>query len=202
MQKLLKLIKRLVSGLWPRFYKGSAFVVMLPYWVLSKFTKFIYISQAISLIPFEFGEVVRYQFYKRTLPSCGKNVTINFGTVLSYNDITIGNNVWIGQYNIIGHADIGDYTLTAQGCHIVSGAYGHPFDNTTMPIIMQSGNPGRVSIGPDIWLGAGVIVLANIGKGCVVGAGSVVNKDLPDWAVAVGVPAKVIRYRKSVTEKI
>jgi acetyltransferase-like isoleucine patch superfamily enzyme len=94
---------------------------------------------------------------------------------------------------MIGHADIGDYTLTAQGCHFVSGD--HPFNRVDIPIIQQRGTPGRVRVGPDIWLGVGVIVMADIGCGSVVGAGSVVTRPLPPMSVAVGSPAKVIRTR-------
>ena len=57
---------------------------------------------------------------------------------------------------------------------------------------------GPVVIEEDAWLGAGVKVLSGvrIGKGAVIGAQSLVNKDIPDYAIAVGVPAKVIGYRK------
>lgn len=173
-----------------------ALVLLLawPFILLTRATKYVYVAELISLIPFRLGEQVRYEFYRRTLAACGEDVTINFGTILSYPDITVGSHVWLGTYNIIGHADIGDYVLTAQGCHIVSGD--HPFENPDLPIMLQSGPQGRVRLGPDVWLGAGVIVMANIGRGCVVGAGSVVTRDLPDWAVAVGNPARVLRYRR------
>jgi acetyltransferase-like isoleucine patch superfamily enzyme len=56
---------------------------------------------------------------------------------------------------------------------------------------------GPVVIGDDVWLGAGVIVLdgANIGTGAIVGAGSVVTKNLPNYAIAVGAPAVIKKYR-------
>jgi acetyltransferase-like isoleucine patch superfamily enzyme len=56
-----------------------------------------------------------------------------------------------------------------------------------------------VVIGDDVWLGAGAMVLdgVKIGKGCIVGAGAVVTKNLPDYAVAVGVPAKILKNRKN-----
>lgn len=175
--------------------KIVAVVVALPFIACAKLTKFVYVAELISLFPFHFGDQVRYEFYRRTLTKCGEDVTINFGTILSYPDITVGSHVWLGTYNIIGHADIGDYTLTAQGCHVVSGRHGHPIERVDIPIILQPGPSGRVELGPDIWLGANVIVMANIGKGCVVGAGSVVTKDIPDWSVAVGNPARILYSR-------
>jgi len=138
---------------------------------------------------------VRYRFYKITPESCGEDVTINFGTIISSRLTRLGSHIWLGTYNIIGQADIRDFTLTAQGCHIVSGARGHTFDNTDVPIMHQSYMPTRCTLGPDVWLGATAIVMANVGQGCVIGAGSVVEKDIPDWSVAAGNPAKVIRPR-------
>ena len=56
---------------------------------------------------------------------------------------------------------------------------------------------GGISIGDDVWLGFGVIVLdgVRIGKGAVIGAGAVVTRDIPDGAIAFGVPARVVRTR-------
>ena len=55
----------------------------------------------------------------------------------------------------------------------------------------------RITIGNDVWLGENVIITngANIGNGVIAGAGAVITKDVPDYAVVVGVPAKIIRYR-------
>ncbi|URZ06314.1 CatB-related O-acetyltransferase [Clostridium felsineum] len=60
----------------------------------------------------------------------------------------------------------------------------------------------KIEIGNDVWIGSNVTILPNvkIGNGAVIGAGAVVNKDIPDYAVAVGVPAKVIKYRFSREE--
>lgn len=187
----------MIRSLLGRLTRLVALMFVLPFVLLVRVTRYVYVSELLSLVPFRFGEQMRYEFYRRTLAACGTNVTINFGTVLSYPDITIGNSVWLGTFNIIGHADIGDYTLTAQGCHMVSGD--HPFERTDIPIMLQHAVPGRVKLGPDIWLGAGAIVMANIGRGCVIGAGSVVTREIPDWSVAVGNPARVIRSRRDTS---
>jgi virginiamycin A acetyltransferase len=162
---------------------------------LTKCSAYVHVAELASLIPFELGNNTRYFFYRRTLSQCGEDVTINFGTILTYPEIRIGSHCWIGPFNTIGLADLGDYTLTAQGCHIISGAHTHLFDHTDIPIMAQGGSPRRCQIGPDVWIGAGSIIMANVGRGSVIGAGSVVRKDIPDWAVAAGNPAKVIRSR-------
>lgn len=69
----------------------------------------------------------------------------------------------------------------------------HP-NNSRLSTVLPA-PPRCISIGHDSWLGAGAIVLpgVNIGKYCIVGAGAVVTKDIPDYSVVAGVPAKVIR---------
>ncbi len=163
--------------------------------VLSKLTLYVYVSELLSLIPFRTGDLVRYHFYRLTLKKCGRNVTFNFGTIITYRDTTIGNNVWLGVNNIFGQVDILDDVITAQACQFVSGRHGHGFDRTDIPIIRQPGTPARLQIGPDAWFGASCTVSANVGKGCVLGSGSVVVKDIPDWSVAAGNPARVLRSR-------
>ena len=59
----------------------------------------------------------------------------------------------------------------------------------------------RITIGNDVWLGMNVIITnyANIGNGVIAGAGSVITRDVPDYAVVAGVPARIIRYRYEKT---
>ena len=56
----------------------------------------------------------------------------------------------------------------------------------------------RITIGRDTWIGDRAVVLADVGSHCVIGAGSVVTRPIPDYAIAVGVPAQVVRYRNGV----
>jgi acetyltransferase-like isoleucine patch superfamily enzyme len=71
----------------------------------------------------------------------------------------------------------------------------HGYEDITIPISKQSQPERAVSIGDGSWLGHGSVVLpgVTIGRHVVIGANSVVTKDIPDFSVAVGVPAKVIR---------
>ena len=59
----------------------------------------------------------------------------------------------------------------------------------------QPGKWPHVTIGRDSWIGDRAIVLADVGKHCVIGAGAVVCSPVPDYAIALGVPARVVRYR-------
>jgi len=93
----------------------------------------------------------------------------------------------------IRKVSVGDYVLTANNVYISDNI--HEYENVDVPIMDQPVKFKReVSIGSGSWIGENVCIIgASIGKNCIVGANSVVTRDIPDYSVAVGSPAKVIR---------
>ena len=87
--------------------------------------------------------------------------------------------------------EIGDNTFIGPNCQFYTPI--HPMDYKTRNTFLEWAKP--ITVGKNCWLGGSVIVLpgVKIGDGCVIGAGSVVTKDIPNDSVAVGNPAKVIR---------
>jgi acetyltransferase-like isoleucine patch superfamily enzyme len=81
--------------------------------------------------------------------------------------------------------------------HVVITPAGHVFDKKDIPIRLQGVEMKGIVIEDDVWIGANATILDGviIGRGCVIGAGSVVTKSLPEYSVAVGVPARVIYKR-------
>lgn len=132
--------------------------------------------------------------------SLGSKINIYPGVVFwGPGAISIGNEVELG-FNTVIYATrsvkIGNQVSIAAHCYIIDSNHGIA---RNAPIRKQTSTvKGEVVIEDDVWLGAGVKVLSgvHIGKGAVIGAQSLVNKDIPDYAIAVGVPAKVIGYRK------
>ena len=119
--------------------------------------------------------------------------------------IRIGSTTWIhprSQINAyVGSIYIGSGVDIAPNCAFYSYDHGLAPDR---PIREQSlETKGDIVIEDHAWLGVGVTVLsgARIGKGAVIGAGSVVNKDIPDYAIAVGNPARVIKMRGDLPSK-
>lgn len=119
-----------------------------------------------------------------------------------------GKNVKFGRHSIIGCSNIiilEDDVQLAPHCHITDR--NHLYDDPETPIWRQPiSMPGPTIIGSQSWLGFGVQVMpgVKIGRHCVIAAGSVVTRDIPDFCVAAGVPAKVIkRYNegKGIWEK-
>lgn len=112
--------------------------------------------------------------------------------------ILVGDDVYIGTgTTLFGHRglEIGDHCLLAQ--NITLTPYSHIYDDPGRNIIEQGGHCEKVTIGRDTYIGmrCAVMYSGSIGEGCVIGAGSVVVKSIPDYSVAVGCPAKVIKKR-------
>ena len=112
--------------------------------------------------------------------------------------IRIGDKCVFGKDNTVnGYLDIefGAATIVADWVYVCD--FDHVFSDVTVPIKDQGIVKSPVRVGPDVWLGTKVTVLRGItiGQGCVVAANAVVNKDLPPYSVAVGVPARVVRDR-------
>lgn len=109
-------------------------------------------------------------------------------------DVVVGSNSRIGIGNtLIGPVKIGDYVNTAQ--HVVLSGLNHNYEDVGAAVVEQGVSVGQIEVGDNVWIGANSVVLAgvSIGKHSVVGAGSVVNRDIPPYSVAVGNPARVIK---------
>jgi len=113
------------------------------------------------------------------------------------NHLQIDENVFISHHcNISGNIRIGANTLI--GGYVTIIDTNHVFDDPCVPIRMQGGEQRDIIIGNDVWIGTNSIVLpgVRIGDHAVIGALSVVTKEVPEWCVSVGNPARVIRMRE------
>lgn len=149
--------------------------------------------------------MVNYYNYSHVQPrrelTLGEGVNISPNATFSYAErIEIGARTSIGARCVIwaGPATarilIGDDTLLGPEVMITASNYRF---NDGAPVTQQAMDEADVTIGADVWLGARVIVLpgATIGKGAIIGAGTLVKGDIPDFAIAVGTPARIVGYR-------
>lgn len=133
----------------------------------------------------------------------GANVALSAGMMpgqecLTDPVVSIGNRVLIGRGSgIVGHLSIVIEDDVWTGHHVYITDQNHGYADVDRPISLQTQPERPVRIGAGSWLGHGTIVLpgVTIGRHVAVGAQSVVTKDLPDFCVAVGNPARVIRIR-------
>ncbi len=132
----------------------------------------------------------------------GRWVHIGDGNAIRCHEgsLRIGDKVVFGKDNVVNtylDIEIGESTLVADWCYICD--FDHRMDDVTTPIKDQGIVKGPVRIGPDTWVATKVTVLRNttVGRGCVLGSHAVVRGDVPDYSIAVGAPAKVVKNRKA-----
>lgn len=161
----------------------------------NKDSSFSAISQFLSLCPGKIGSYLRKSFYRFSMTRCHKECVISFGTIFAQADTEIGKGVYIGPYCNIGMSKIEDHCTLGSNVHIMSGKRQHNFDNLNIPIQAQGGIFDKVVIGEDTWIGNCALIMANVGRKCIIGAGSVVTKDVEDFSIVAGNPARLIRKR-------
>jgi len=152
-------------------------------------------SDTFSLLPGLTGQYLRRAFYSLTLERCGENACLSFGSIFSHSTASVGANVYVGSFCSLGDITLEDDVLIASKVSIMNGTQQHDIARIDIPIREQPGIFTPVTIGEGSWIGEGATVSADVGKHCVIGAGSVVTKPIPDYAIALGVPAKVVRFR-------
>lgn len=134
--------------------------------------------------------------FAKHICTLGKNVNIEKNAYFTP-ELVVGDDSGVGvKSEIYGPVTIGKHVMMGPEVIIYTG--GHAFSRTDIPIQHQGNAPVRsVEIGDDCWIGRRVMIMpgVKIGKGCVIGAGAVVTKDIPPYSVAAGVPARVVRSR-------
>ena len=158
---------------------------------------FPFASEALSRLPFSLGWKLRRAIYARVLKRIGMDAILNFGVVIEDPRTAIGDDVWISVGSYLDYVEIGDSVLIGQHVIILSGGRHHNFDRLDVPI-KQQGNPAKepVFIGSGVWIGANATVMADVGHDAIVGAGAVVTKAVPPYAIVAGNPARVLRMRE------
>lgn len=160
---------------------------------------YLLFAQAYALAPGIIGDYLRIAYYKLTLEECALDSRIQFGSFFVHPQAKLGHGVYIGCYCVLGRTGIGDRTQISSGVHILSGRRQHARAPDGRILGSAGGEFTSVSIGKDCWIGAAAIVMAEVGAGSTVGAGSVVVKPIPEGSVAVGSPARVVRAGVSET---
>ncbi len=157
----------------------------------------VFILHIVSYVP---SHHVRRLFYRLSGMKIGKSSTLHMG-IRMYNpqNISIGRDTIIGEDTVLdgrddlvigSHVDIASEVMIYNAQHNVNAEH-----FSAMESVIQA----PVHIGDYVFLGPRVIVLpgVNIGKGAIVGAGAVVTRDIPPYAIAGGVPAKIIGERRN-----
>ena len=171
--------------------------------------------------------LIAYYFFARYLPSsgsrfgkwarpvrrwtsqalfkhAGRNINIEKGAYFGDGrQIEIGDNSGIGENcQVCGPVKIGDNVM--MGPEVIILTKNHKFDRLDIPMLQQGYYPPEpVTIENDVWIGTRAIILpgVSIGKGAIIGAGTVVTKDVPEYSIVCGNPGQVIKRRTDNSQK-
>lgn len=141
---------------------------------------FLSIAETLQYIPTPLGRFLRAFFYSRTLAYVGKDAQFHLGSIVTDRRTRIGAGSRIGPSCSVGYAIIGSKVLFAQSIHVLSGRHQHIKDSQL----------NCVRIGDDCWVGAGAVIMGDVGAGSIVGAGAVVTKNHREGQTLVGNPAR------------
>ncbi|MBN1299406.1 MAG: acyltransferase [Actinobacteria bacterium] len=126
----------------------------------------------------------------------GRNTIISCknGDVILHPKVNLGFNSYIVSLNRV---EVGQNTLFAAYTYVIGG--GHISDEIYIPLRDQDTHGLGIKIGRDSWLGAKSMIMdgCNVGDYCIIGAGAIVTKDIPDYSIAVGTPARVVKDRRA-----
>ncbi len=153
---------------------------------------FDFFAQLFALAPGIPGVLVRRAYYFLTLESCSLECVLSFGVFCSRRSTVIEHNVSLGPNIVIGRAHIGHHVLIGPNTQLLSGRHHHIRDEDGS-FTAPGETSVKINIGPNAWIGASCVVMADVGEGTTIGAGSVVVDPIPAGVLAVGAPARVIR---------
>jgi virginiamycin A acetyltransferase len=182
-------LKSVLEGLFLLLVFPSAALCGLGRW-RTLYTTF---AHSYALVPGIIGDYLRIAFYRLTLAECSLKSRVSFGSFFAHPEARVAPGVYIGSYCVLGKTTIGRRTQIASGVQILSGRHQHVRNENGGILGAEQGSFTAVSIGADCWIGAAAVIMADVGDGTTIGAGSVVTRPIPAGSVAAGSPARLIQ---------
>lgn len=143
---------------------------------------------------------LRGRYYSALLAGAGRNLRVAEGVMINNPALlTVGDNCYLGTgaqfYPWQAPITLGHNVLVAAGARLITRKHG--FADLDHPMAVQGYNHAPIVVGDDVWIGFGAVILpgVTVGRGSIVGAGAVVTRDVPEYSIVGGVPARLIRAR-------
>ncbi len=150
-------------------------------------------THVVAILPGPPGLFLRRAFYCLTLQECSLESHIGFGSLFAHRTAIVEKGVYLGPYCLIGSAHIRSNCFIGSRVSIVSGKNQHARGEDGQWLAADPSRFVQVVIAPNVWVGEGAIIMADVATGSLVAAGAVVSSSLPANAVVAGNPARVVK---------
>ena len=150
-------------------------------------------GQMVAILPGFFGMCLRRAFYCGAAKACSRRCQIGFGVILSHRDAMIEDDVYIGNYALLGRVVLRQGCLIGSRSSILSTGQHHVLDSRGHWTTPDNLSLGATEVGAYAWIGEGAIVMADVGTGAMIAAGAVVGTKVPDHVMVAGNPARFVK---------
>lgn len=160
-------------------------------WIIGEDRAFLALAERLAGFKGYLGVYLRAAAYRLVLERSSEDVQIGYGTLLSKTGAVLEEHVYVGRHCSLGSVHLERDVMVADFVAVPSGGHAHAVSASTPPRMLEN-RFERVRIGRGSWIGTHSVILADVGRHCIIGAGAVVTKPIPDHSVAHGVPARVV----------
>lgn len=150
-------------------------------------------GQAVAIWPGFFGMCLRRAFYCGAAKACSWRCQIGFGVILSHRDATIEDDVYIGNYALLGRVVLRQGCLIGSRSSVLSTGQPHVLDDQGRWTTPHNLSLQSTEVGAYAWVGEGAIVMADIGQGAMIATGAVVGTKVPAHVMVAGNPARFVK---------
>ena len=184
-------MKRLLRSLFHLPGLGLATWYRVKRCILGEDKAFLALAERLAAFKGYVGIYLRAATYRYVLERSSEEVQIGYGTVFTKAAAVLEDHVYVGRYCSLGWVHVEKDVMLADFVAITSGGHTHRMSASTPPR-MHENRFEQVRIGRGSWVGTHAVILADVGRFCIIGAGAVVTKSIPDFSIALGVPARIV----------
>ena len=154
---------------------------------------FTLFAQTVALVPGYPGLCMRRAFYVLTLEDCSMDFFIGFGSLFTHRHARVEQSVYIGNFTLIGCANLRRGSLIGSHVSLLSGQWLHEPDAVAGWVPFDPTRLQQIDIGEQAWIGEHAVVMADLGTRAMAAAGSVISTSVPAGVMVAGNPARYVR---------
>lgn len=154
---------------------------------------YLFWAHVMALAPGRPGICLRQAFYRMTLEACASDFYIGFGALFTHREATVEPGAYLGAYALAGRVALRTGCLVGSRVSLLSGGSLHALDEQGRWLPSDFSRAIQIEIGEYAWIGEGAIIVASVGAGAMVAAGTVVSTPVPAHVQVAGNPARFVR---------